>query len=205
MAILASPCSQEALINWQWGHSFTFKVTNALQTITVPSLSHSLWRWQGAGGCQVCVGNLYSSAENVYCRERTFALWSHLLLVTSRFLIFYHRKFLVDHKSNPLSPAAGGGEGGGCGLEKWCTAPPSWASASSVGQSTCALQNANSVLLKQCANELYSGPKVKWTIIVLHLMQTKKNVLEDVLCIVTRYCRIIFRLRVFEALGNKTV
>lgn len=33
----------------------------------------------------------------------------------------------------------------------------------------------------------------------------KKNVLEDVLCIVTRYCKIIFRLHVFEALGNTTV
>lgn len=88
------------------GAQLHFSGDKRLPTPTIPSLSHSLVRWQVAGGCQVCVGNLYSGAENVYCRERTFALWSHLLLVTSRFLIFYHRKFLVDHKSNPLSPAA---------------------------------------------------------------------------------------------------
>lgn len=142
MGSLISPFSQEALIKWRWGVQLHICSMKCLQAARIPSLSRSLSGWQVAGGCQVCVGNLHSGAENVYCRERTFALWSHLLLVTSRFLIFYHRKFLVDHKSNPLSPAAGG--------EQWCTAPPGWASASSVGQSTCALQNANSVLLKQC-------------------------------------------------------
>lgn len=138
---LISPFSQEALIKWQWGCSFPFTVANAWkQRGSLPWAI--LCRDDKSLAAVRSVGNLHHGAENVYCRERTFALWSHLLLVTSRFLIFYHRKFLVDHKSNPLSPAAGG--------EQWCTTLPGWASASSVGQSTCALQNANSVLLKQC-------------------------------------------------------
>lgn len=168
-----------------------------LQAATIPSPSLSLSWWQAAHCCQARVGNPHSDTENVYCGGRTFALWSHLLPVTSRFLIFYHRKFLVDHKSSPLSAAAGG--------EKRCAAPWGWAAAARVQPSTCALQNADCVLFKQCSSELYRGAKVTRTIIVLHFMQTKKNVLEDVLCIVTRYCKIIFRLRGFEALGNTTV
>lgn len=64
-------------------------------------------RWQVAQRCGVCVGSLlHGHTENVYCRKRTFALWSHLLRVTSSFLIFYHRKFLVVHKGSLLSAAA---------------------------------------------------------------------------------------------------
>lgn len=169
---------------------------------TVPSLSHSLRRWQVAGGCQVCVGNLHSGAENVYCRERTFALWSHLLLVTSRFLIFYHRKFLVDHKSNPLSPAAGGGWwwGGETVRRAAGLSLSLQRGAEHLCPAKCKLLcSSNNVKMNYTGGQRSSEP------LLCCILCKQKNVLEDVLCIVTRYCKIIFRLHVFEALGNTTV
>lgn len=138
----------------------------ALQAATaMPSSVHSLPGWQVPHCCQPSVGNPHGNAENVYCGGRTFALWSHLLAVTSRLLIFYHRKFLVGHKSGPLSAAAGGAavrRAAGLSPGPVCTRAPV----------PCETQTVCSQTMSQWT---VWGAEVTRTIIVLHFMQTKKK------------------------------
>lgn len=148
-------------------------------------------RWQVAHRCGVCVGSLlHGHTENVYCRKGTFALWSHLLRVTSSFLIFYHRKFLVVHKSSLLSAAAE--------REKIIAEFDSkvWGPVFRGGLAPGPWEVQTGRLFEQCQNN--PGNKGQLTS-HCSAFNAEKKVLEDVFCIPTRWWGIIFRFGFFEA------